>query len=108
MSSTFNRSSEHNSTQHDLQKQIDTINESLQQISNAMLQDQGSYQPQWSERAKQAANHVAAKSHEAAAVIGEQAHTLDDAVVNQLRSKPYLSLGIAAGVGFVLAQLSRK
>ena len=91
-----------------LNAQIEQLRKDISGITELLTQRGTKDVIQIQDRAKSAAQNVTARTQEAIESLNDQAGQAEAKLMLEIRKKPLAAVGIAAGVGFLAALLTRS
>ncbi len=92
----------------DVEKQLEKLSAEIAALTKIVASFGTGKLDEASQQAKTLADEVAQRSSAAAADIKDRLTTVESDLENHIRTHPLASVGIAAGLGFILAILSRR
>ena len=105
--STGNSKTEGPSTA-DLDEQISQLRNDIGELARTMRGMGDAKAKDLKQRARGKADEISAASEDALAALTEQLEDIERQVGGKVRKNPIAALGIAAGVGFLVAMLARR
>lgn len=92
----------------DIEAHVAQVREDIAALAKAMKAYGADKTGEYKARANKAGTDIAVASQDALASLQKEFADLERQMVNQVRARPLQSLGIAAGIGFLIAMIVRR